>query len=91
MLYNIAMAEKIIPVDPNFAQLLDLNCKNCRNDYSDNQPQLRVIQSRKEIVKEGEKRALNGIEDQCKRCFKTNKNYIDSISASSSCTWRAGI
>lgn len=85
------MKEKIIPVDPDFAQLLDLNCTNCRRGYSDNQPQLRVIQSRKRIAEKGEKRALDGIKAQCNRCFQNDKNYIDSIIASSSCLWRVGI
>jgi hypothetical protein len=87
------MAETIIPVDPIFAALLDFHCANCRESDFNNQPQLLTIEYRlgEIITGKGEKRALNKIKDQCIRCFEKGKNYSDSISARSSCTWRANI
>jgi len=88
------MKEKIIPIipiDPIFAALLDFHCAICRESGFDNQPQLLAIEYRKKTAKEGEKQALDGIKDQCIRCFKNDKNYLDSISARTSCAWRAGI
>jgi len=85
------MAERIIPVDPIFAALFDFHCTNCMESDFDNQSQLLAIEYKKETAKEEERQALDGIKDQCIRCFKNGKNHHDSIAASSSCTWRAGI
>jgi len=41
------MAEKIIPVDPIFAALLDFHCTNCRASDFDNQSQLLAIEYKK--------------------------------------------
>lgn len=84
------MAEKLLPTDYAFAAALDANCQACQADLTDNGLQMALILGRTP-ADQNEQKALAGLEAQCTRCFAGGKNYLDSITATSSCHWRGSI
>ncbi|KKR71581.1 MAG: hypothetical protein UU81_C0021G0011 [Microgenomates group bacterium GW2011_GWC1_41_8] len=82
---------KVVPVDYQFAQDLDLNCTVCENHYApDNRGQLNTLERRKQSHPR-EARVMDSFLARCAYCFANNNNYPDSpdtIKATLSCLYR---
>jgi len=81
---------RVVPVDFDFAQYLDLNCTVCENKYADNTGQHRTLERRKRSHPE-ETQVMEAFLARCNWCFDNSRNFPDSpdtIQATLSCLYR---
>lgn len=81
------MAERLVALDPNFAQILDNNCNYCVGNEGDNSLQQTALDFRGAFYP-SESVVVNFIKEKCQNCHAKGMKFGDKIIDTDSCVWR---